>query len=127
VTQLSLIEQHAITVFYFISGIFYYIGSTVNPIFYHLFSRKYRLACIRTMKRIIHCKRHRHLPRYNQNFQKQATAPLVIRRPNHVRTIKTTETIYRTPNRIKTNSHIEKNNQRVVRLSLPVCIPDRHR
>jgi hypothetical protein len=50
--------------------------SANNSTFYPLFSRKYRLPCIRTMKRIIHCKRHRRRLRYNQNFQKKDKPPL---------------------------------------------------
>jgi hypothetical protein len=127
VTHLSLIQQRAITIFYFISGIFYYIGSTVNPIFYHLFSRKYRLACNRTMKRIIHCKQN-HRPRlHNQNLQKKDKPLLGVRYPNKTPTIKTTATIYRSPNRIKANNDIEKNKKHLLRLSLPVYIPERIR
>ena len=44
ISNLTFIQQRVITIFFFISGIFYYIGSTVNPIFYHLFSRKYRIS-----------------------------------------------------------------------------------
>ena len=57
VTDLSLYEQRALTIFFFVSGIFYYLGSTVNPIFYHLFSRKFRSACRRTMKRLCSCQK----------------------------------------------------------------------
>ena len=54
--MLARSQRRLITIFYFISGILYYLGSTINPIFYHLFSKKYREACRRTMRRLIHCR-----------------------------------------------------------------------
>ena len=95
VTHLSLLQQRAITIFYFISGIFYYIGSTVNPIFYHLFSRKYRLTCIKTMKRLIHCKKqqqqqqhqmHRH--RVGSNAEKKIRMKKIRFKLNNINKIK---------------------------------------
>jgi hypothetical protein len=123
VSHLSLIQQRAITVFYFISGIFYYFGSTVNPIFYHLFSRKYRLACIRTMKRIIRCNRHRR-NRYHSNFPGKDKFRLKTSYPSLPRRkTKTNDTIYRSPQRLKTNIEIEKNKKQLLRLSLPEFTP----
>lgn len=125
VTRLTLVQKRAITIFYSISGIFYYIGATVNPIFYHLFSRKYRLACVRTMQRLLHCKRHRRdqaltIPKRN-HFP---LAPL----PGHPNEImKLNERMYRSPNRIKTNSEQRKYRNHFIRLSLPAYIPDRIR
>ncbi|CAF3557191.1 unnamed protein product [Rotaria socialis] len=58
--HLTLFQRRAIAIFYFVSGILYYLGSTINPIFYHLFSHKYREACLRTMKRIVRCQRDHH-------------------------------------------------------------------
>jgi hypothetical protein len=83
------------------------------------------------MKRIIHCKRHRRHRRLrrrcNQNFQKKDKPPLGTRRQSQARTTKTTETIYRSPNRIKANLDIQNNKQHLSRLSLPSYIPDRIR
>ncbi len=135
--NLSLIQRRAITIFYFISGIFYYLGSTINPIFYHLFSRKYREACVRTMKRIIHCQRHEH---EHYIFHKTVKTPLVpnlVLYPNlprsslnmtkKTRTLKTMEPIYRSPNKYKTSLDINCNKQRVLRLSLPAIHTERVR
>lgn len=75
--MLARSQRRIITIFYFISGILYYLGSTINPIFYHLFSKKYREACQRTMRRLIHC-------RTEQNNFKQRTpssARLVVYGP----------------------------------------------
>jgi hypothetical protein len=125
-----LIQRRAVTIFYFISGILYYLGSTINPIFYHLFSRKYRLACIRTMQRIIHCKNYHHYHqrrRKNQNIQKNNRSPLTPPCLNQIPTIKITETIYRSPNKLNTNGYIRKNKNYLTRLSLPVHISNRIR
>ncbi len=93
----------------------YYIGSTVNPIFYHLFSRKYRLACIRTMKRIIHCKRH-----HNRNIPERHKSLPVIHYAKYPRTkLKATENIYRSSSRKKASFIIGNNKKALLRLSLP--------
>ena len=132
VTHLSLLQQRAITIFYFISGIFYYIGSTVNPIFYHLFSRKYRLTCIKTMKRLIHCKKqqqqnqqhqmHRH--RVGSNAEKKNTNekdPIQVEQhqQNQIRATKANETIFRSPNRMRISINAIKMNRHVLRASIP--------
>lgn len=65
------------------------------------------------MKRIVHCERHRTYHRPNQNFPKKEKIP------NQIRTTKITETIYRSPNRIKVNVDIKKNKKHLLRLSLP--------
>ncbi|CAF0859469.1 unnamed protein product [Rotaria sordida] len=121
-SHLSLTQRRAITIFYFISGIFYYIGSTVNPIFYHLFSRKYRLACHRTMKRIIHCKQRRNDRHNNGNFQKPNKILLLKHYSSPPRTTRkipnATPIIYRSPN-------IINNRKILIRLSLPQSIPER--
>ncbi|CAF1002168.1 unnamed protein product, partial [Didymodactylos carnosus] len=57
--SLTIFKRRCVELFYFVSGILYYLGSTINPIFYHLFSSKYRLACTRTLKRFIHCRKER--------------------------------------------------------------------
>jgi hypothetical protein len=145
--NLSLIQRRAITIFYFISGILYYLGSTINPIFYHLFSRKYRQACLQTMRGIIHCQRHHHHPYHhhhqhyktNNNYiHKLDKSPPVTRlvlyanmpRPslNTTRknqTFKTMETIYQSPNKYKTSLDMSNNKQRVLRLSLPAFTAER--
>jgi hypothetical protein len=125
VSHLTFLQQRTITIFYFISGIFYYIGSTVNPIFYHLFSRKYRLACIRTMQRILHCKQYRY--RSNKNIQQEDRSSFLRPYSNQIRIAKVTESIYRSPARIKVNDQIGMNNTYLARLSLPVYIPNRIR
>ncbi|CAF1253637.1 unnamed protein product [Rotaria sordida] len=146
--HLSLNQRRAVKIFYFISGIFYYLGSTINPIFYHLFSHKYREACIRTMKRIVHCQRrhhhhhhhHYHCHRqYSQNnrhcsrrtYKSPAVAHIVvcanISRPSLNKTSKTLETIYRSPNKYKTSIDMTCNKQRVLRLSLPTFNTERIR
>jgi hypothetical protein len=134
---LSLIQRRAITIFYFISGIFYYLGSTINPIFYHLFSRKYREACVRTMKRIIHCQRHEHEHYYVHKTAKTPPVPHLVLYANlprstlnmakKNRTLKTTEPIYRSPNKYKTSLNMNCNKQRVLRLSLPAFNAERMR
>ncbi|CAF3983244.1 unnamed protein product, partial [Rotaria magnacalcarata] len=104
--HLSLVQQRAITIFYFISGLFYYIGSTVNPIFYHLFSRKYRLAFNRTMKKILHCKRRRQ----KQNLERAKKLSLLRHHPNTTSRLrrKPTAPIYRPSNRLNINSDRRK-------------------
>jgi hypothetical protein len=133
VLHLSLIKRRAITIFYFISGIFYYLGSTINPIFYHLFSQKYREACSRTVKRIVHCRRHH---RNDYYFQKTVKSPPVTRfvlyanlprLSNKNQTLKTTETIYRTQKRYTTSLDMNCNKQHVLRLSLPAFKTERVR
>lgn len=123
---MTFAQQRTIRIFYFISGIFYYIGSTVNPIFYHLFSRKYRLACVRTMQRIVHCKRlhrrHRHL-----SIPKQDHFPLAPLHCHHNGTMKYPERLYRSPIRMKMNGEQRRNLNHFTRLSLPAYIPDRVR
>ncbi|CAF3431195.1 unnamed protein product [Rotaria sp. Silwood1] len=130
VSHLSLIQQRAITIFYFISGIFYYIGSTVNPIFYHLFSRKYRLACIRTMKKIARCKKRRHQSHNNNEyFQKPNKISLLKHYPNTLRTTRkipnATPIIYRSPNRLKETADTRKNRINLLRISLPPFTQER--
>jgi hypothetical protein len=129
--HLSLFQRRAITIFYFISGILYYLGSTINPIFYHLFSRKYREACIRTMKHIISCQRHR--PKYLKTppvtrlvlYSNLPRTSLNI--TNKTRTSKTRETIYRSPNKYKTSLDMTHKRQQDLRLSLPVFKSERMR
>ncbi|CAF2936981.1 unnamed protein product [Rotaria sp. Silwood2] len=140
----SLIQRRAITIFYFISGIFYYLGSTINPIFYHLFSHKYREACIRTMKRIVHCQRHHHhhhhyYRQYSQNnihhFHKTYKSPTVahlvvcanLPRSSLNKTSTTLATIYGSPNKYKASIDMTCNKQRVLRLSLPTFKTERLR
>lgn len=138
--HLTRLQRRAITIFYFISGILYYLGSTINPIFYHLFSRKYREACLRTMKRIIHCRRHNHDHYYkNNNFYFHKTPkpqPLTrlvlyanVPQPsiNKQQNVKPMETIYRSPNRYRTSIDMNCNQQHVLRLSLPTFNPERMR
>ena len=103
-----------IAIFYFISGIFYYIGSTVNPIFYHLFSRKYRLAFTRTMQRIVRCKRHHHY-RLQKKIPQKEKSPLVQLFSNPVRTTKLPQTVYRSPGKL----HVNNQRAYLTRLSLP--------
>ncbi|CAF3524493.1 unnamed protein product [Adineta steineri] len=122
VSHLSLIQRRAITIFYFISGILYYIGSTVNPIFYHLFSRKYRLACRRTMKRIVYCKRHHH-HHPNSNFHKNNKSLPIIHYPKLHGQIN--QPIYRSPHARNTSVDIGINKKYLIRLSLPPCILER--
>ena len=125
VSRLTLVQQRAIAIFYFISGIFYYIGATVNPIFYHLFSRKYRLACVRTMQRLVHCKQHyRGQP---LTIPKRDHFPLAPLHGHPNGTMKPMERIYRSPNRMKTNNEQKKYRNHFTRLSLPAYIPDRIR
>jgi hypothetical protein len=93
----------------------------VNPIFYHLFSRKYRLACMRTMQRIIHCKRHRHPS--NKNIHQKDKSPFIQPDSNQIRKAKIIETIYRSPTRIKVNGQMGRNRTYLTRLSLPAYIP----
>ena len=126
VSHLTLIQQRGITIFFFISGIFYYIGSTVNPIFYHLFSRKYRLACMRTMQRIVHCKRHAHR-RYRpnrKNIPKEDKPPLVTPLSNQIRTVRLAGRTSHSPNPTKANGHQEKNVNYFTHLSLAAYTPD---
>ncbi|CAF4787208.1 unnamed protein product [Rotaria sp. Silwood1] len=148
----SLSQQRAITIFYFISGIFYYLGSTINPIFYHLFSHKYREAWIRTMKRIVYCQRHHHHHhhhhyhhhhhhhrQYSQNnndhFHKTCKSSTVARlvvctnipRPSLNKTSRTLETIYGPSNKYKTSIDMNCNKQHVLRLSLPTFNTERIR
>ncbi|CAF2485686.1 unnamed protein product [Rotaria sp. Silwood2] len=129
VSHLSLLQQRAITIFYFISGIFYYIGSTVNPIFYHLFSRKYRLACIRTMKRILHCKKRRKDRHNQENFQKPSKISLLKRYPSTPRGKRkipnAAPIIYRPSNRLKVNADRNNNKTNLLRLSLPPFTQER--
>ena len=129
--HLSLIQRRAITIFYFISGILYYLGSTINPIFYHLFSRKYREACIRTMKRIVYCRRHHH-----ETLKTPRVARLVLyanlpRTSSNVSnkkpTLKTKETFYRSPNIYKNSLDTTNKRQHVLRLSLPAFNTERMR
>jgi hypothetical protein len=128
-SHLSLIQQRAITILYFISGIFYYIGSTVNPIFYHLFSRKYRVACICTMKRIVHFKRHHR--RHNHNLYKKENPLLDTRFVLYMNaprpTTKTTENIYRSRHRIKASVDMNTHKRHLLRLSLPAFATERIR
>ncbi|CAF1345366.1 unnamed protein product [Adineta ricciae] len=68
--HLTTIQQRAITIFYFISGVLYFLGASINPIFYHLYSRRYRQACRRTIRRILHCQQqyhHRHHYHHHRN------------------------------------------------------------
>ncbi|CAF0850552.1 unnamed protein product [Adineta ricciae] len=114
--QLSQTQQRVYRIFYFISGILYYIGATVNPIFYHLFSRKYRLACIRTMKRIVHCKRHY---RYPIIQRKNNSLPVLYYPRLHGMPLKPTENMYRIKQRRKTSIDIGFNRRHIIRLSVP--------
>jgi hypothetical protein len=123
VSNLSLTQQRAITIFYFISGILYYIGSTVNPIFYHLFSRKYRLACIRTMKKIIHCKRYH----YRNIPQRHKSLPVIHYAKLPRTKLKATEHIYQSSRSKKTSFIIGNNKKTLLRLSLPAFTLERNR
>lgn len=146
--HLSLIQRRAITILYFISGIFYYLGSTINPIFYHLFSHKYREAWIRTMKRIIHCQckpyhhhRQQSLHRSNQNNNPKAyTSPVVphvvlcarlprssVNVSNKTKTCRAGETFYRSPKRYRTSVAMNCNRQNILRFSLPTFNTERVR
>ncbi len=132
--NLSLIKRRAITIFYFISGILYYLGSTINPIFYHLFSRKYREACLRTMKRIVHCRRH-HRDHYSfhKTVKPQPVTRLVLyanlpRLSNKNQPISAVEPAYRSPKRYTTTTiDMNRNKQHVLRLSLPTFKSERMR
>jgi hypothetical protein len=79
------------------------------------------------MNRIIHCKRHRPLRRQNPNFQKKDKFQLVTRYPNQLRTTKINGTNYRSANRMKINGDVRKEEKHLLRLSLPVYIPERIR
>jgi hypothetical protein len=121
--HLSLLQRRAVTIFYFISGILYYLGSTINPIFYHLFSRKFREACLRTMKRIIHCRRHdrdNYYKRNNYYFYKPAKSPPVTRFVLYAN-------LPRSSNKNKTSLDMNYNKQQVLRLSLPAFNAERVR
>lgn len=136
--HLSLTQRRAVTIFYFISGILYYLGSTINPIFYHLFSRKYREAFRRTMKRIVHCQRRRrfsypHLhPRNGHASPKLGRSPPISRLvlyPTIPRTSlnivkeqitpKTFVKNYQSTARFQTKLDLLNNKQHLLRLSLP--------
>jgi hypothetical protein len=121
--HLSLIKRRAIAIFYFISGIFYYLGSTINPIFYHLFSRKYREACLHTMKRIVHCRRHY---RDNYSFHKTVRTPPVTRLVVYANLPRLSskknqpiEPVYRSSKRYITSLNMNCNKQHVLKVSLP--------
>ena len=77
VHNISMGQQRAARLFFFVSGILYYLGSTINPIFYHLFSRKYREACRRTMARLVHCQeqdpRRSSYYHYQQKYETHST------------------------------------------------------
>ncbi|CAF1113048.1 unnamed protein product [Adineta steineri] len=141
VYHLSLIQRRAITIFYFISGILYYLGSTINPIFYHLFSHKYRVACLRTMKGIIHCERYQqHHRHYSHRTDPPSepiarlvlyanTRPVSIHMLNKNKAITTTpiEPIYRRSNKHKTSVDINNKKRHILRFSLPVLNTERIR
>ncbi|UJR37068.1 hypothetical protein I4U23_029773 [Adineta vaga] len=125
VSHLSLIQQRAITIFFFISGILYYVGSTVNPIFYHLFSRKYRLAFFRTMKRIVHCERHDHNPIIQR---KHNSLPIMYYPQLRGGPLKSREHFYQEVHRRrKTSIDIGLNKKHLLRLSLPPLALERIR
>jgi hypothetical protein len=78
------------------------------------------------MKRIVHCKRHRRSVYHHTNFSRKDKSPSRKRHSNLPRMKKrTSETIYRSPNRLQTNIDIGKNQKNLLRLSLPVLIPQR--
>lgn len=111
-------KRRAVTIFYFISGILYYLGSTINPIFYHLFSRKYREACLQTMKRIFHCQKHSSSNYYLYRTGRSPPITRLVLCPqtsNPHATYRTMETFYRSPNQCQTNVH----KSHLLRLSLP--------
>ncbi|CAF1603264.1 unnamed protein product [Rotaria magnacalcarata] len=147
---LTLLQRRGIPIFFFISGILYYLGSTINPIFYHLFSHKYREACLRTMKRIVRCQRdnhnyyhHRHHDTNNNNnrysqktYKSPAVAHLVVcaslPRPSlHLTTqpksSKTLDPIYQSSSKYDTSLDVTCNKQSVIRLSLPSFSTERLR
>lgn len=125
VSNLTLLQQRALSIFYFISGILYYIGSTVNPIFYHLFSRKYRVACSRTMKRLIQCQwRRRRLP---TKMKERSTPRPLLHVDQNGKLLKRTESIYRTPHRAKASLDLVNNKQHLLRLAMPGFTADRIR
>jgi hypothetical protein len=130
VTQLSLLEKRAIKIFFFISGILYYIGSTVNPIFYHLFSRKYRVACIRTMKQLVHC---RCTTRAHSRRSIKSEHAFVIRYSLHHhhrrmrQSPKLPDSIYRLPHKTYKSLDLINAKGNRLRLSMPTYANDRIR
>ena len=75
------------------------------------------------MKRIIHCNRHRQ-NYYHSNFLGRDKFRLKTSYPNLPRRkTKTNDTIYRSPQRLKTNIEIGKNKKNLLRISLPVFTP----
>ncbi|CAF1099876.1 unnamed protein product [Adineta ricciae] len=68
--HLTTIQQRAITIFFSISGILYFLGASINPIFYHLYSRRYRQACRRTIRRILHCQQQYHHHRHHYHHHR---------------------------------------------------------
>ena len=114
VFHLTLRQQRALSIFYFISGILYYIGSTVNPIFYHLFSRKYRVACVRTMKRLMHFRWRR-----SPTKTKQPSTARPVLYIDHNGKLQRTESIFRKPQRAKTSLDLVNNKPHLFRLAMP--------
>ncbi len=128
VAHLSLIERRAITIFYFISGVLYYLGSTINPIFYHLFSRKYRETCIRTMKRIIYCQHHHKNNHFHRTDQCLPVRDLVLyanTHPSSLNKTKTLKPVYRSPKNYKASLDIRNKNHSILNLSLPAIDNER--
>lgn len=127
---LTLIQRRLVTIFYFISGILYYLGSTINPIFYHLFSKKYRQAWLCTMKRIVHCQRNR-----TKNFYLYKTAAKQTRLVLYGNMSPTTQmktksvetTIYRVPMKHKASVDLNSNAQQLLRYSLPSLNTERRK
>jgi len=125
VDHLSLIERRAITIFYFISGVLYYLGSTINPIFYHLFSRKYRETCLRTMKRIIYCQHHHKNSNFHRKDQCLPVRGLDLYPNTHSSSLNKTKIVYRSPKNYTASLDVRNKNHSILKLSLPAIDKER--
>ncbi|UJR09130.1 hypothetical protein I4U23_013377 [Adineta vaga] len=123
VQHLSRLQRRAITIFYFISGILYYLGASINPIFYHLYSRRYREACRRTIKRFIYCQDHQYHQHHHYHRQTKRCQPferLVLHTNNHSIPLYKNDSINRLENKYRSCFDLSNKKQCELRHSLPI-------